>query len=81
MTAARPCGTTISAQVQGTIGNTVTVSQFDQHGKEYVTDHTTSLINGWSDCNVGHTFAIPGHGRVRAGRLAERPALREQPVQ
>jgi len=48
--------------VQGTIGNTVTVSQFDQHGKEYVTDHTTPLIDSWSDCNVGHTFAIPGLG-------------------
>ena len=48
------------SQVQGTIGNTVTVSQFDQHGKEYVSDHTTSVINSWADCNVGHTFAIPG---------------------
>jgi len=48
------------SQVQGTIGGTVTVSQFDQHGKEYVPNHTTSVINGWSDCNVGHTFAIPG---------------------
>jgi hypothetical protein len=33
------------SQVQGTIGNTVTVQQFD---------------NSWADCNVGHTFAIPG---------------------
>ena len=48
------------SQVQGTIGNTVTVSQFDQHGKEYVSNQTTSVINSWSDCNVGHTFAIPG---------------------
>ena len=48
------------SQVQGTIGNTVTVSQFDQHGKEYVTDQTTSVINAWANCNVGHTFAIPG---------------------
>jgi hypothetical protein len=46
--------------VQGTIGNTVTVSQFDQHGKEYVSNHTTSVIDSWADCNVGHTFAIPG---------------------
>lgn len=50
------------SQVQGTIGGTVTVSQFDQKGKEYVTDHTTSAINAWSDCNVGHTFAIPTLG-------------------
>jgi hypothetical protein len=48
--------------VQGTIGGTVTVSQFDQHGKEYVTNDTTSVINSWSDCNVGHTFAIPELG-------------------
>jgi len=48
------------SQVQGTIGNTVNLSQFDQHGREYVPNHTTSVINGWSDCNVGHTFAIPG---------------------
>jgi hypothetical protein len=50
------------SQVQGTIGDTVTVSQFDQKGKEYVTDDTTSTINSWSDCNVGHTFAIPTLG-------------------
>jgi hypothetical protein len=48
------------SQVLGTIGGTVTVSQFDQKGNEYVTNDTTSVINSWSDCNVGHTFAIPG---------------------
>ena len=48
------------SQVEGTIGGTVTVSQFDQHGKEYVSNHTTSAIDSWADCNVGHTFAIPG---------------------
>ena len=50
------------SQVQGTIGGTVTVSQFDQNGKEYVTNKTTSVINSWSNCNVGHTFAIPELG-------------------
>jgi hypothetical protein len=50
------------SQVQGTIGGTVTVSQFDQHGKEYVTNNTTSVINSWANCNVGHTFAIPSLG-------------------
>jgi hypothetical protein len=50
------------SQVQGTIGNTVTVSQFDKHGKEYLSNHTTSVINSWSDCNVAHTFAIPAMG-------------------
>jgi hypothetical protein len=50
------------SQVQGTIGGTVTVSQFDQNGKEYVTNDTTSVINSYSNCNVGHTFAIPDLG-------------------
>jgi len=50
------------SQVQGTIGGTVTVSQFDQKGKEYLTNDKTSMINAWSDCNVGHTFAIPTLG-------------------
>lgn len=50
------------SQVQGTIGGTVTVSQFNQHGKEYVTNNTTSVINAWANCNVGHTFAIPSLG-------------------
>ena len=50
------------SQVQGTIGDTVTVSQFNPHGKEYVTNDTTSVINTWSDCNAGHTFAIPAMG-------------------
>jgi hypothetical protein len=50
------------SQVQGTDGGTVTVSQFDQHGKEYVTNSTMSVINSWANCNVGHTFAIPSLG-------------------
>jgi hypothetical protein len=50
------------SQVEGTIGGTVTVSQFDQHGKEYVSNETTSAINSWANCNVGHTFAIPSLG-------------------
>jgi hypothetical protein len=50
------------SQVQGTIGGTVTVSQFNPHGKEYVTNDTTSVINSWANCNVGHTFAIPALG-------------------
>ena len=61
MTAARRCGTTISARSKQ-IGDPVTVSQFDQHGKEYLTDPLTPLIDSWADCNVGHTFAIPGLG-------------------
>lgn len=52
------------SQVQGTIGGTVSVTQFDQHGKQYTSQAsgTTPVINGWSDCNVGHTFAIPAIG-------------------
>jgi hypothetical protein len=50
------------SQVQGTIGGTVTVSQFNPKGKEYVTNDTTSVINSWANCNVGHTFAIPALG-------------------
>jgi hypothetical protein len=50
------------SQVQGTMGGTVTVSQFNPKGKEYVTNDTTSVINSWANCNVGHTFAIPALG-------------------
>ncbi len=50
------------SQVQGTIGDTVTVTQYDQHGKVYLSNHTTSVIDSWADCNVAHTFAIPGLG-------------------
>jgi hypothetical protein len=50
------------SQVQGTIGGTVTVSQFNPKGKEYVTNDTTSVINSWANCTVGHTFAIPSLG-------------------
>lgn len=57
-----PLRNNVFSQVQGTIGGTVTVSQFDQKGKEYVAGKTTSVIDSWSDCNVGHTFAIPAMG-------------------
>jgi len=50
------------SQVLGTNGGTVTVSQFDQKGKEYLTNDTTKVIDSWADCNVGHTFAIPELG-------------------
>jgi hypothetical protein len=46
--------------VQGTIGNTATVQQFSKDNKPLGPVQTTSVINSWSDCNVGHTFAIPG---------------------
>jgi hypothetical protein len=50
------------SQVQGTLGGTVSVTQFDQHGKQLGATQNESVINSWSDCNVGHTFAIPAMG-------------------
>src|SRR5579862_5647327 len=50
------------SQVQGTIGNTVTVQQFDKNNKPLGGQQTESVINAWADCNVGHTFAIPDLG-------------------
>ena len=50
------------SQVQGTIGNTVTVQQFSKNNRPLGPPQTVSLINSWADCNVGHTFAIPAMG-------------------
>jgi hypothetical protein len=50
------------SQVQGTLGGTVNVSEFGANGKEWETNKATSVINSYSDCNVGHTFAIPELG-------------------
>jgi hypothetical protein len=47
-------------QVQGVLGNVVTVQQFSKNNTPLGLPQTTSLINSWSDCNVGHTFAVPG---------------------
>jgi len=46
-------------QVQGTIGNTVTVQQFSKSNAPLGAAQTVSAINSWADCNVAHTFAIP----------------------
>jgi hypothetical protein len=48
------------SQVQGVIGNQVTVQQFSKNNTALGPAQTTSLVNSWADCNVGHTFAIPG---------------------
>jgi hypothetical protein len=48
------------SQVQGTIGNTVTVQQFSKDNKALGSAQAVSSINSWADCNVAHTFAIPG---------------------
>ncbi len=50
------------SQVQGTMGGTVNLTQFDQKGRQLGAPVNTSVINSWSDCNVGHTFAIPDLG-------------------
>lgn len=49
-------------QVQGTLGNTVTVRQFDKNNHPLGSPTTTSLINSWATCSVAHTFAIPEMG-------------------
>ena len=48
--------------IQGVTGNTVTVQQFNTKNKPLGGPQTTSVINSWADCNVGHTFAIPALG-------------------
>jgi len=50
------------SQVQGTIGNTVTVQQFNKNNRPLGLPLTESLINSWAHCSVGHTFAIPNIG-------------------
>jgi hypothetical protein len=45
--------------VQGTIGNTMTVQQFKTVGQPLGPPQRASVRNTWSDCSVGHTFAIP----------------------
>jgi FlaG/FlaF family flagellin (archaellin) len=50
------------SQVQGTIGNTVTVQQFNKSNSPLGGPQTVSVINSWADCNVAHTFAIPELG-------------------
>ncbi|MGH3280185.1 MAG: hypothetical protein ACRDNW_13745 [Trebonia sp.] len=57
-----PARNNFFSQVQGTTGDTVSLTQFDQHGKQLGPTKNTSLINTWSDCNVGHSFAIPNLG-------------------
>jgi hypothetical protein len=50
------------SQVQGVTGDTVTVRQFNKNNKPLGSPKTESVINSWSDCNVGHTFAVPALG-------------------
>jgi hypothetical protein len=48
------------SQIQGVIGNQVTVQQFSKNNTPLGPTQITSFINSWADCTVGHTFAIPG---------------------
>ena len=47
------------SQVQGTIGGGMTVQQFKTVGKPLGAPRRYSVLNSWSNCSVGHTFAIP----------------------
>jgi len=50
------------SKVQGTLGNVVTVQQFNKNNRPLGLTTTESLINSWATCSVGHTFAIPDLG-------------------
>jgi hypothetical protein len=54
-----PLRNNVWSSVQGTMGGSVNVSQVDPKGATGPV-HSVSVINSWSNCNVGHTFAIPG---------------------
>jgi hypothetical protein len=47
------------SQVQGTIGGAMTVQQFKTVGQPLGPARRYSVINSWSNCTIGHTFAIP----------------------
>jgi hypothetical protein len=49
------------SQVQGTIGGTVNVQQFNK-AKPLGPAKDVSVINSYATCSVGHTFAIPSLG-------------------
>ena len=45
--------------VQGTLGGGMTVQQFKTVGQPLGPARRYSVVNSWSNCSVGHTFAIP----------------------
>ena len=45
--------------VQGTLGGGMSLQQFKTVGQPLGPARRTSVVNSWSDCSVGHTFAIP----------------------
>jgi hypothetical protein len=50
------------SQIQGVMGDAVTVQQFSDKNKPLGPAQSQSVINSWSACNVAHTFAIPELG-------------------
>ncbi|MGH3258844.1 MAG: hypothetical protein ACRDOU_26175 [Streptosporangiaceae bacterium] len=50
------------SQVQGTIGNTVSVQEYSKNNTPLGSAQTESVINSYANCNVAHTFAIPDLG-------------------
>lgn len=50
------------SQIQGTIGGKVSVQQFKTVGQPLGPPKSFSVINTWSHCSVGHSFAIPSLG-------------------
>ena len=54
-----PASNNFWSLVQGTIGNSMTVQQFKTVGQPLGPPQIASVRNTWSDCSVGHTFAIP----------------------
>ena len=69
------------SQVQGTIGNTVTVSQFGKNDRplRVRADRLPGQLLVRLQCRAH--VRDPGHGPVRTGRLTERQPLGEQPLQ
>ena len=47
------------SRVQGTVGGAMTVQQFKTVGQPLGPPKTFQVLNSWSHCSVGHTFAIP----------------------
>ena len=48
------------SQIQGTFGNVASVQQFKTVGVPLGPPRRFSVIDSWANCNVAHTFAIPG---------------------
>jgi hypothetical protein len=47
------------SEIQGTLGNKISVQQFKTVGKPVGPAKSVSVLNSWSNCSVAHTFAIP----------------------